>query len=90
MGGLSGISIAIIAAALIFLLFVILKFPVKLLFRLIINTIVGFAALFLINIAGGLIGVSVAVNWLNAAIVGVLGLPGVALILLLQWLAAFA
>jgi inhibitor of the pro-sigma K processing machinery len=58
----------------------------KIIFKLILNTIIGFLALFVINWLGAFIGISVAVNWLNAIIVGVLGVPGVALILLLKWI----
>ena len=79
-------TIIIIAILVIIVLFI-LKTPVKLLLKLILNTVIGFAALFLINYLGGLIGISIAVNWINAVIIGVLGVPGVALILLLQWLA---
>jgi len=81
------IGIIIAAAALILLVLAIIKFPIKIIFKLILNTVIGFAALLLLNFAGGYIGVAITVNWLNALIVGVLGVPGVALILLLQWLA---
>lgn len=87
---MSGFEIAgliAVAVVLALLLFAIFKIPVKIVFKLILNTLVGFAALFLINLAGGLIGIAIAVNWLNAVIVGVFGVPGVALALLLQWLA---
>ena len=86
MGGL-GIAGVIIAAALTLLLLAILRFPIKIIFKLLINTLAGFAALLILNFLGGLIGVQIAVNWINAVVVGVFGIPGVALILLLQWLA---
>jgi len=82
-----GPGIIIAAVGLLLLALAILKFPIKIIFKLIINTVIGFVALLLLNYAGGFIGVSITVNWINALIVGVLGVPGVALILLLQWLA---
>lgn len=87
MAGLQTTGIIIIIAILAMLVFIILKKPIKIVFKLIINTVVGFFALFLINFLGSFIGVSIAVNWINAVIVGVLGVPGVALVLLLKWIA---
>ena len=84
MGVLGSTGVIIAAAALVLL--VILRFPVKIIFKLLINTVAGFAALLLLSFIGGLIGVQIAVNWINALVVGVFGVPGVALILLLQWL----
>ena len=75
-----------ILGALILTIFTILKTPFKMIFKLVLNTVIGFIMLFLINYVGAFVGISIGVNWLNAVIVGVLGVPGVALILLLQWL----
>jgi inhibitor of the pro-sigma K processing machinery len=80
-------GIIIIVAILALVVFIILKKPIKIIFKLILNTIIGFLALFVINYLGAFIGISIAVNWINAVIVGVLGVPGVALILLLKWIA---
>lgn len=79
-------TIVIIAAVLIFLVFTIVKAPIKLIFKFLLNTVVGFVTLFVLNFLGGLIGVSLDVNWINAAVIGVFGVPGIALLLLLQWL----
>lgn len=60
--------------------------PLKLLLRFIINGIIGGVSLWLLNLVGGLIGVTVAINPVTALIVGFLGIPGLILILLLQFL----
>ncbi len=86
MAGLQTTGIIIILAVLALVVFIILKKPIKIVFKLILNTIIGFLALFAINYLGSFIGISIAVNWINAVIVGVLGIPGVALILLLKWI----
>ena len=86
MGVFGNAGVIIAAAALLLLLLAIIKFPIKIIFKLLINTILGFVALLMLNFIGGLIGVQIAVNWINAVIVGVFGVPGVALILMLQWL----
>ena len=42
--------------------------------------------LFLFNLVGGFINLSIPINALNALITGVLGIPGVILLLILQWI----
>jgi len=54
--------------------------------RLVLNTICGFVLLFALNFLGGFIGISLGINWFNAIVVGIFGLPGVGLLLILQWL----
>ncbi|MGI5936849.1 MAG: pro-sigmaK processing inhibitor BofA family protein [Oscillospiraceae bacterium] len=82
------ITILLISAALglLALLFKILKTPIKLALKLLVNAIVGFLSLFVVNLFGSFIGISLGVNWLNAIVVGFLGLPGVILLLLIKYL----
>ena len=81
------IGTIVIAAIVILLSITIFLKPIRLLFRLLINTIGGFLILFLLNNAlGQFIGVSLGFNWFNAVVVGIFGLPGVGLLLILQWL----
>lgn len=87
MAGLQTTGIIIIVAILALVVFTILRKPIKIIFKLILNTVIGFLALFAINYLGAFIGITIAVNWINAVIIGVLGVPGVALILLLKWIA---
>ncbi len=71
----------------LFLLFVvglILVWPIKKIFKLIINGILGGILLFIFNIIGAYFGLGIEINPLNAIIVGILGIPGVVLILILQ------
>jgi len=58
--------------------------PLKLLFRFLINGVIGGIALWVLNLIGGLIGVTIAINPVTALTVGFLGIPGLILILLLQ------
>lgn len=61
-----------------------LVIPLKVIFKLIINGIIGGLTLFVFNLIGGLFGLGIAINPLNALIVGILGVPGVILLLILQ------
>ena len=86
MVGANGVGVIIAAVGAVLLLFAIIRIPIKIIFKLLLNIAVGFVMLFFLNLLGEFFGITVAVNWINAAIVGILGIPGVALILLLQWL----
>ena len=66
--------------------FILLKSSIKLIFKLLINAVVGFLILFVFNFVGRIVGVTIAVNWVTAIVAGLLGLPGIALLLVLQWM----
>lgn len=66
------------AIAAIFLLGRILLIPIKILLKLMVNSVVGGAFLVLLNIAGSASGIVMPVNIITAVIAGLLGLPGVA------------
>lgn len=56
----------------------------KLVLKLLINSALGFVALFLFNAVAQNFGIGIGINILNAAVVGVLGVPGLALLLILK------
>ena len=60
--------------------------PVKLALKLLFNTLLGFGGLIAADIFGAYIGLTLGVNLVNALIVGILGIPGFALLILLRWL----
>lgn len=64
----------------------ILLVPIKLLMRLIWNGVIGGVLLFLVNLVGGIWGISIVINPINALVAGFLGVPGVVLLLLLQYI----
>jgi len=74
-------------AALILITLSIFRSSLKLMFKLFINTLVGFVVLWLINFFGAYLGISIGMNWVNALVIGVLGVPGAALLLILKYLA---
>ena len=59
--------------------------PLKLTLKLLANTLLGCAVLWLINRTAAFTGVSLGLNLWNALTIGILGLPGVVLLLLVQW-----
>ena len=58
--------------------------PLKLAARVLVNSGLGLAALWLLSAAAPA-GLTLGVNWFNALTVGVLGVPGLGLLLLVKW-----
>jgi len=83
-----GIGAVVVVIILLVLLFKVLKSPLKLILKLLFNAAVGFAALFALNWVCGSLGLnySLDTNLVNCLVAGVLGLPGVILLLLLKYL----
>ena len=59
--------------------------PFRIVGRVLFNTLLGFLLLFGVNAAAPLTGLAVGVNLFTALTVGILGVPGLGLLLLLQW-----
>ena len=53
--------------------------------KLLVNTALGFAALWAVNATAAFTGIALGLNLGNALAIGVLGLPGFLLLLLVQW-----
>ena len=60
--------------------------PLRIILKFIYNAIIGGIILWLLNLVGGLIGITVAINPVTALIVGFLGFPGLILFLLLHFI----
>ncbi len=82
--GLNTIFYYAIGLVLLYILGIILVWPIKKIFKLIINGILGGITLLVFNFIGSFFGLGIAINPLNAIIVGVLGVPGVILLLIIQ------
>ena len=59
--------------------------PLKVALRVLINSVLGFGALWLLYLTGGVTGIALGLNIFNSLTVGILGVPGLFLLLLLQW-----
>ena len=68
---LAGVIVAL------YVLIKILAAPIKLIFKLLINAVLGFLLLFLANFVGGFFDFSIPVNLVTCLISGVFGIPGV-------------
>ena len=59
--------------------------PLRVALRLLANTLLGFLALWVVQLTSGLTGIALGLNLWNALVVGILGVPGLVLLLLVQW-----
>lgn len=88
---MSGIEIGALCVVGAFLLFAAVRLfrgPVKLALRVLVNSALGFGAVWLLNLTAALTGIRLGLNVFNALFIGVLGVPGFGLLLLLQWVLA--
>ena len=63
----------------------IFRSPLRLAVKVLGNTLLGFLALWGLNLSAALTGITLGLNLWNALVIGVLGLPGLVLLLLTQW-----
>ena len=75
----------IVGGLILILLLAALRRPLEWLVRLAARTGVGLAALWALSGVGGLVGLHLGVNLVNALVLGVLGVPGFGLLLMLNW-----
>lgn len=70
------------AILLIFIFGRLFLWPLKMILKLIVNSLIGGLLIFLFNLIGSSFGIIIPLNMFNAAIVGILGLPGAVLLLI--------
>ena len=86
MGLTDKIGVVILCVFLFFSVLRLFAAPLKLAAKVLLNTALGFLALFLLGLTAPLTGFSLGLNLFNAVTVGILGVPGLVLLLLLQML----
>ena len=69
---------------LLYIIGILLVIPIKIIFKLIVNGVIGGILLLLFNLIGGIFGLTLVINPLTAIIAGLLGIPGVILLLIIQ------
>ncbi|MEG6584223.1 pro-sigmaK processing inhibitor BofA family protein [Dendrosporobacter sp. 1207_IL3150] len=69
---------------LIYLIGRVFLMPLKLIFRLIYNGIIGGIMLWVVNLIGGYVGFTIGINVITALVAGFLGIPGVILLILFK------
>ncbi len=60
--------------------------PLKIILRLVINGVLGGIAILIINLIGSPLGFTISLNLFSALVAGILGLPGIILLVILKFL----
>ena len=85
MGVQMGVFLTYVGAiVLIFLVGKIFLWPLKLVLKLAASSVIGGLAILIINALGAGFGLMIPLNLISAVIVGILGVPGVILLLILN------
>ena len=79
------IMAGVLATFLLIALLRIFSAPIRLALKVLGNTLLGFLALWTVNLTAGVTGIALGLNLMNALVIGILGLPGFVLLLLVQW-----
>jgi inhibitor of the pro-sigma K processing machinery len=69
----------------VFIIAKILSWPFKIIFKLIINILLGALLIIIVNTFGAGIGLNIPFNTITALTSGLLGIPGVILLIILQY-----
>ena len=80
---LSNILIVAGCAIAIFIIGKIFLFPIKKILKLVFNTIIGGAIIYIINLIGASFGFHIGLNIITSLVVGILGIPGAILLIIL-------
>lgn len=76
------ILVYVLAVLILFAVLKLLGLSMKIILRFVFNALVGGIVISIIN----LFGANITITWLSAALVGFLGVPGVIIVLIMQFL----
>ncbi|HMM30417.1 MAG TPA: pro-sigmaK processing inhibitor BofA family protein [Clostridia bacterium] len=74
-------------AAGIFVLWLICKLlsvPLKIIWKLLVNAVIGAVVLLIFNFFGGIVGFTIPISPVSALVAGILGIPGVIILALIE------
>lgn len=70
----------------VFIILKILAWPIKKIFKMIMNIVIGGLLLVGVNYVGANFGFVIPINWITALLVGILGIPGLIMLIVLTLL----
>ena len=83
---MSSILVYILAVIGVCIIAKLLSAPLKIVFRLLANAVIGAIALVIINYIGSFFSFHIDLNFITALIAGALGVPGIAILFILELL----
>ena len=79
-------ALILIPLVLLGILLRLLALPIRWSVKIFVNSACGFACLWLLNSVSGFTGIYYPINNVTAIVAGFLGLPGIGLLTILQWI----
>ncbi|MBL4937517.1 pro-sigmaK processing inhibitor BofA family protein [Clostridium sp. YIM B02515] len=76
----------LIAIICLFLVVKLFSWPIKILFKLIANAVLGVILLVIVNFIGGYFNFFIGINWITALVAGFFGVPGVIFLIIFKLL----
>ena len=76
----------VVPVVLVILALKLLLTPMKIIWKLALNSLSGFICLWLLNLVSGITGIVFEINLLTTLIVGFLGIPGIVLLVIVHFL----
>ena len=70
----------------VFIILKILAWPIKKIFKMVMNIVIGGLLLVGVNYIGANFGFVIPINWITALLVGILGIPGLIVLIVLTLL----
>lgn len=74
------------AVVAVFIILKILAWPIKKIVKILINIAIGAVLLLIVNYVGAFFNFMIPINWISALVVGLLGIPGVVILAILQFI----
>lgn len=84
MAGINAAVAGLLVLVILYLIYKVFMKPIRLLWKLAFNSVVGLVLLMLFNYAAGYFSVLIPINIITVLIAGFLGIPGVLLLLAFQ------
>ena len=85
MSVIEALTLGVVALFLLAAIIRLFSAPLKLALRVLLNAVLGFAAVWRLRLTSSRTGLSLGLNWFNGLVTGVLGLPGFVLLVLVRW-----
>ena len=80
------IALTVLGGILLLILLRVFAKPLAFVLRLLVNTVLGFLALGGLHLLAPYTGIYIPLNFLTALVIGILGVPGLLLLLVFQWI----
>ena len=76
----------LVALVVVYIILKVLSLPFKLVIKLLVNGVLGGIIIWIVNLVGANFGFAITLNWITALVAGILGIPGVIILIILHFI----